>query len=142
MQSSFFDLDDRYAHLSKIGDPLERLSRAIDWELFRPLLDRIDDKPRKNNAGRKPTDRVLMFKLTAPTVRTRRNADSLAARTTARFTSALTVTNPCPKLQMQATRRSHASVRASSMSLATRRIRWVESFYARSGWRVRRWASG
>jgi IS5 family transposase len=63
MQSSFFDLDKRYAHLSKTGDPLERLSRAIDWELFRPLLDRIDDKPRKNNAGRKPTDRVLMFKM-------------------------------------------------------------------------------
>jgi len=63
MQTSFFDLDDRYAHLSKIGDPLERLSRAIDWELFRPLLDRIDDKPRKSNAGRKTTDRVLMFKM-------------------------------------------------------------------------------
>ena len=30
MQSSFFDLDKRYAHLSKTGDPLERLSRAID----------------------------------------------------------------------------------------------------------------
>ena len=63
MQTSFFDLDDRYAHLSKIGDPLERLSLAIDWELFRPLLNRIGDKPKKNNAGRKPTDRVLMFKM-------------------------------------------------------------------------------
>lgn len=63
MQSSFFDLEDRFRQLSRSGDPLERLSRAIDWELFRPLLLRVDEKPRKSNAGRKPVDRVLMFKM-------------------------------------------------------------------------------
>lgn len=63
MQTSFFDLDNRYAHLSKSGDPLERLNEVIDWELFRPVLNQIDDKERKSNAGRKPTDRVLMFKM-------------------------------------------------------------------------------
>lgn len=63
MQSSFFDLEDRYRQLSRSGDPLERLSRAIDWEMFRPLLLRVDEKPRKSNAGRKPVDRVLMFKM-------------------------------------------------------------------------------
>lgn len=63
MQTSFFDLDNRYAHLSKSGDPLERLNTVIDWELFRPVLNQIDDKERKSNAGRKPTDRVLMFKM-------------------------------------------------------------------------------
>lgn len=63
MQTSFFDLDNRYAHLSKSGDPLERLNAAIDWELFRPVLNEIDEKARKSHAGRKPTDRVLMFKM-------------------------------------------------------------------------------
>ena len=55
MQTSFFDLDDRYRQLSLSGDPLERLSRAIDWEMFRPLLLRVDEKSRKSNAGRRPT---------------------------------------------------------------------------------------
>jgi IS5 family transposase len=63
MQSSFYDLDNRYAQLSKQGDPLERLSAVIDWELFRPIIERMDAKPRKSLAGRKPTDRVLMFKV-------------------------------------------------------------------------------
>jgi transposase, IS5 family len=63
MQTSFYDLDNRYAQLSKQGDPLERLSAVIDWELFRPIIERMDAKPRKSLAGRKPTDRVLMFKV-------------------------------------------------------------------------------
>jgi IS5 family transposase len=63
MQPSFFDLDNRYAQLSKQGDPLEKLSAVVDWELFRPIIERMDAKPRKSLAGRKPTDRVLMFKV-------------------------------------------------------------------------------
>jgi len=63
MQNSLFDLDNRYASLSEAGDPLERLNAVIDWEIFRPLLERIDAKERKTAAGRKPTCRVLMFKL-------------------------------------------------------------------------------
>jgi Transposase domain (DUF772)/Transposase DDE domain len=63
MQPRFFDLDNRYAQLSKQGDPLEKLSAVIDWELFRPIICRMDAKPRKSLAGRKPTDRVLMFKV-------------------------------------------------------------------------------
>lgn len=63
MQSSFYDLDNRYAQLSKQGDPLERLSAVIDWEMFRVILETIDAKARKSGAGRKPTDRVLMFKV-------------------------------------------------------------------------------
>ena len=63
MQNSLFDLENRYASLSEAGDPLERLDAAIDWEIFRPILARIDDKKRKSTAGRKPTCRVRMFKL-------------------------------------------------------------------------------
>lgn len=63
MQTSLFDLENRYASLSAAGDPLERLDAAIDWEIFRPVLARIDAKARKSAAGRKPTCRILMFKL-------------------------------------------------------------------------------
>lgn len=63
MQTSLFDLENRYASLSEAGDPLERLDAVIDWEIFRPILERIDAKERKTAAGRKPTCRILMFKL-------------------------------------------------------------------------------
>ncbi len=63
MQTSLFDLENRYASLSEAGDPLERLNAVIDWEIFRPILVRIDSKERKTAAGRKPACRVLMFKL-------------------------------------------------------------------------------
>lgn len=63
MQTSFFDLENRYASLSESGDPLERLNAVIDWEIFRPILEKIDAKDRKSAAGRKPICRVRMFKL-------------------------------------------------------------------------------
>lgn len=63
MQTSFFDLDNRYQSLSKSRDPLERLDKAIDWEIFRSTLEQVDIKKRKSKAGRKPTDRVRMFKM-------------------------------------------------------------------------------
>lgn len=63
MQNSLFDLENRYASLSEAGDPLERLDTVIDWGIFRSILERIDAKQRKSAAGRKPTDRILMFKM-------------------------------------------------------------------------------
>lgn len=63
LQTGLFDLENRYASLSEAGDPLERLDAVIDWEIFRPILERIDAKPRKSTAGRNPICRVLMFKL-------------------------------------------------------------------------------
>lgn len=63
MQSSFFDLDNRYEQLNKLRDPLLELNRVIDWELFRAPLSKLMEKPRKSAAGRKPIDRVLLFKM-------------------------------------------------------------------------------
>ena len=63
MQSSFFDLDNRYAQLNKLRDPLVELNRVIDWELFRAPLSVLSEKPRKSAAGRKQIDRVLLFKM-------------------------------------------------------------------------------
>lgn len=63
IQSGFFDLDDRYKQLSAHGDPLERLNSLIDWKIFMPLIKRAFSKQRKSNAGRKPYNRLMMFKV-------------------------------------------------------------------------------
>jgi len=62
-QYSFFDHENRLHSISKLGDPLERLVAAIPWEIFRPLLEPVHERERKSNAGRKPFDVVLMFKI-------------------------------------------------------------------------------
>jgi len=36
---------------------------VIDWESFRPELETLREKERKSNAGRKPFDVVMMFKI-------------------------------------------------------------------------------
>lgn len=59
----FFDEDIRLTKLSRLGDPLERLSKGIDFELFRSTLtDNLHIEP-KNKGGRRPYDYVLMFKV-------------------------------------------------------------------------------
>ena len=63
MQPGFFDDEDRLAKLEKLGDPLPRLDSIVDWQAFRPLLKVIHQKQRKSNAGRKPHDVTLMFKM-------------------------------------------------------------------------------
>jgi transposase, IS5 family len=63
MQNSLFDLQNRYASLTEAGEPLERLNAVIDWEVFRPILGRIDTVERKSAAGRKSTCRILVFKV-------------------------------------------------------------------------------
>lgn len=57
------DLSARYAKLSEYGDPLERLNAMVDWKIFIPILTKAFFKERKNNAGRKPMPRLLMFKV-------------------------------------------------------------------------------
>ena len=37
-QRGLFDLDERYQRLSAAGDPLEKLSALIDFEMFRTDL--------------------------------------------------------------------------------------------------------
>lgn len=59
----FFDEDFRLDKLTKLGDPLERLNKGVDFEDFRPLLmERLVTLP-KGQGGRKPYDYVLMFKI-------------------------------------------------------------------------------
>lgn len=37
-QSCFWDIEDRLKELSAEGDPLEKLSVTVDFEIFRPIL--------------------------------------------------------------------------------------------------------
>ena len=62
-QPGFFDTAERTAKLTQMGDPLVGLNERINWEAFRPDLTRVHEKERKSNAGARPIDVVLMFKL-------------------------------------------------------------------------------
>ena len=54
-----FDEEMNYELLSKMGNPLERISDIIDFGIFRSLLeDHLTNKERKSNAGAKPYDVV------------------------------------------------------------------------------------
>jgi len=58
-----FDEDFRLEKLSKLGDPLVRLAKGIDFEIFRSfLMEQLHVEP-KDDGGRKPYDYVLMFKI-------------------------------------------------------------------------------
>ena len=63
LQPGFFDVHERTAKLTEMGDPLVGLNAQIDWEAFRPRLNGVYEKARKSNAGAKPIDVVLMFKI-------------------------------------------------------------------------------
>jgi len=59
-----FDEQETYQKLSEIGNPLEKISSVIDFEMFRNTLeDGILNKDKKSNAGAKPYDVVMMFKI-------------------------------------------------------------------------------
>lgn len=62
-EPGLFDVDERLAALSASGDPLERLGRVVDFELFRPVLIAALPRSDRSRGGRPPYDPVLMFKV-------------------------------------------------------------------------------
>jgi len=62
-QRGFFDLDERYAALSKAGDPLERLLAVVDFEIFRADLNVALNRSDGIKGGRPAFDPVMMFKV-------------------------------------------------------------------------------
>ena len=62
-QLGFLDFDIRLNRIDKAGDPLSKLDKAVDWEIFRPLLEKARQKEKKSNAGAKGFDVVLLFKI-------------------------------------------------------------------------------
>ena len=60
---SFFDVDERLKRLSELGDQLEAYARAVDFEAFRPDLERALAYSTGAQGGRPPYDPVLMLKI-------------------------------------------------------------------------------
>jgi IS5 family transposase len=59
----FFDQDIRLSKLSQLGDPLERLQKGVDFELFRAFLEDKLSVGIQNKGGRPAYDYVVMFKI-------------------------------------------------------------------------------
>ena len=65
-QKVFFDLDRRLEAISAKGDPLELIKKIVRWEDFRAAIEAVTEtrrEERKSNAGRKPYDAILKFKI-------------------------------------------------------------------------------
>jgi IS5 family transposase len=70
-QPGFFDLEHRYDSLDRKNDPLVALKRLIPWDTFRPRLRaafeqggiRATAEARKSQAGRKPWDEIVIFRV-------------------------------------------------------------------------------
>jgi len=67
-QKGFFDVERRLEAISAKCDPLETIKKIVPWEDFRADIEGVTEtKPeeRKSNAGRKPYDAILKFKIVA-----------------------------------------------------------------------------
>jgi len=65
-QMGFFDADKRLSMLSAKGDPLVSISALVPWEKFRADIEAVvltADEARKSNAGRKPIDALVLFRM-------------------------------------------------------------------------------
>ena len=65
-QKGFFNLERRLEAISAKGDPLETIKKTVRWEDFRADIEAVTEtkaEERKSNAGRKPYDAILKFKI-------------------------------------------------------------------------------
>jgi IS5 family transposase len=62
-QIGFFSEENRLSLLSSMGDPLEKVSKAVDFEMFRPTLNKAFQKESSGIGGKPAWDCVLMFKI-------------------------------------------------------------------------------
>ena len=62
-QGGLFDLPEHLKKISERGDPLEALGRALDFEVFRPVLEDALGYSDGSKGGRPPYDPVAMFKI-------------------------------------------------------------------------------
>ena len=63
-KKGFFDEQFSIERLSEIGNPLEAISEVVDFEMFRKTLEtNLLNTNKKNNAGARPYDIVMMFKI-------------------------------------------------------------------------------
>lgn len=61
--SGLFDEQFKLERITQLGDPLEKLNKRIDWNIFLPLLNKAMAKEVKGPGGRPPFDYVMMLKI-------------------------------------------------------------------------------
>src|SRR3977135_2364283 len=92
-QLDFFDLNRRYESLTEKNDPLVAIAAMVPFESFRPKLHtalikgelRRSEAERKNSAGRKPWDEVVIFKALVLQALIRRNTSFVIASPSCAF---------------------------------------------------------
>jgi len=66
-EPGFFDIEKQLDKIYQINDFLPKLNSLINWEIFRPVLNKVREKQREkeniNKGGRPPFDVILMFKI-------------------------------------------------------------------------------
>jgi len=62
--AGLFDYEFQLEKIKKHQPPLQKLNSIINWEMFRETIESaLEKSDRKSNAGRKPYDKLLMFKI-------------------------------------------------------------------------------
>jgi IS5 family transposase len=62
-EPGLFDIDERLKRLEGPGDPLLGFARVVDFEIFRPELEKALAYANGTEGGRPPLDCVMMFKV-------------------------------------------------------------------------------
>ena len=62
-QFGFFDLERQLEKIYELDDFFPKLNSLIDWEIFRPSLNKVREKEHAGPGGRPPYDVILMFKI-------------------------------------------------------------------------------
>jgi IS5 family transposase len=62
-EPGLFDIDERLKRLEGLGDPLLGFARVVDFEIFRPELEKALAYANGTEGGRPPLDCVMMFKV-------------------------------------------------------------------------------
>lgn len=69
MQLGFFDIETKYQRLNELCDPLEKINKLIDFNMFKDIIQPVFQSKVHNkitnpkNAGRKPIDPILIIKI-------------------------------------------------------------------------------
>ena len=62
-QMGFWSITDRLAEISARSDPLETLAATVEFEMFRPVLEKALGRPPRWKGGRPSFDPVLKFRM-------------------------------------------------------------------------------
>ena len=62
-QAGFWSVEDRLEEISAGGDPLETLNATVEFERFRPILEKAAGRPPSSKGGRPAMDVVLKFRM-------------------------------------------------------------------------------